>query len=137
MGCETQETRLTHWNGADMRRTHSTHCTHLRALLLFIDTGLMSFPNLDSDSRSHASPGPPRNARLQKVTLPGGGFISKGEDGRIAVAGRDCAPLFHISTHTLTPQLTLFLNSPQNPTRLRVLSTDHSSRPKTCSTSCI
>lgn len=61
----------------------------------------MSFTNpfdVYSDSRTHPPPGPSRNSRLPKVTLPGGGLISKGEDGRIAVAGRECPSLFFYST---------------------------------------
>jgi hypothetical protein len=41
---------------------------------------------------------PSRACRLPKVTLPGGGYISKGEDGRLAVAGRECLHLlFNLS----------------------------------------
>ncbi|EKM74807.1 hypothetical protein AGABI1DRAFT_132849 [Agaricus bisporus var. burnettii JB137-S8] len=60
----------------------------------------MSFSNpfdVYSDSRTHPHPGPSRNARLAKVTLPGGGLISKGEDGRIAVAGRESLRILRIS----------------------------------------
>lgn len=77
-------------------------CAHsqsvFKRIFAIYRTLLMSFHNpfdLYSDSRSHAAAGPSRNARLQKATLPGSGFISKGEDGRIAVAGRECERLFH------------------------------------------
>lgn len=59
--------------------------------------------DLFDDQRSHLPKGVLRSFRLPKVTLPGGGYISKGDDGRIAVAGRECAskwPLVIICSDT-------------------------------------
>ncbi|KAF5345968.1 hypothetical protein D9756_010921 [Leucocoprinus leucothites] len=52
---------------------------------------------LFDDQRTHPPKGLSRSFRLPKVTLPGGGFISKGEDGRVAVAGRESLRILRVS----------------------------------------
>ncbi|KAF9443030.1 hypothetical protein P691DRAFT_844497 [Macrolepiota fuliginosa MF-IS2] len=87
-----------HLNGPDMVDV-------IRLGQLKIGT-LMSFHNpfdVYSDSRTHPDPGPSRSTRLPKVTLPGGGIISKGEDGRVAVAGRESLRILRVTDTTRTP----------------------------------
>jgi len=63
----------------------------------------MSSLDLFDDQRSHPPKGVLRSSRLPKVTLQGGGYVSKGDDGRIAVAGRECVPRCPLSRLVLTP----------------------------------
>lgn len=63
----------------------------------------MSSLDLFDDQRSHPPRGILRSLRLPKATLPGGGYVSKGDDGRIAVAGRECVSKCPLSRLALTP----------------------------------